>query len=156
MLLNGFSITDIFATDTKIPLSNCNSHYLSPVSYALQKQYEDLLKWLAAKGWLRFLSNIVGISSIDLNDATILANSLDNISRIVDIPGFDDFGGNKLVEPGNPSLSLLYHMLASPRVKDSAIVAYPSYQELDVLENYIFALKPIDKYLDGVNKCNLH
>jgi hypothetical protein len=63
------------------------------------------------------------------------------------IEGFEDFallsGPNvtKAIEPGSPARSLLYHALASPNVRPSSIPekAYPQPEELEVIENYIYA-----------------
>ncbi len=54
--------------------------------------------------------------------------------------GFDDFAGMNMIKPGFPAFSLLYHALASPRVRPASVTAYPELEQLDVLENYIYAL----------------
>jgi hypothetical protein len=66
-------------------------------------------------------------------------------------PGFEDFclGGNRAIEPGDPARSLLYHALASPDVHPTANGQpapdnrYPTPLELDLLENYIYSLRPV-------------
>jgi len=61
-------------------------------------------------------------------------------------PGFEDFAGSgvRLIEPGDPGRSLLYHALASPDVRPDGLdrAAYPTLTELDVVENAIYALAP--------------
>jgi hypothetical protein len=64
-------------------------------------------------------------------------------------PGLEDFDpqGVRAIEPGNPARSLLYHALASPDVlpkrNDGSPIAdtsYPTWDQLDVIENYIYSL----------------
>jgi len=65
--------------------------------------------------------------------------------------GFEDFclGGNRAIEAGDPARSLLYHALASPDVHPTANGQpvpdnrYPTLLELDLLENYIYSLRPV-------------
>ena len=75
-----------------------------------------------------------------------LLRRLPGIDRSV--KGFEDFSpaGRRAIEKGQPERSLLYHALASPLVhpfgddvpdEDS----YPTLEDLDTLENYIYALK---------------
>ena len=68
------------------------------------------------------------------------------------VPGFVDLNpsAKRAVEPGDPARSLLYHALASPDVhptlnSGSAIDEknYPTWEQLDVLENYIYSLAPL-------------
>jgi hypothetical protein len=63
-------------------------------------------------------------------------------------PGFGDFAphADRLVAPGRPGKSLLYHALASPDVHPTAAGApladesgYPTLAELDTVENFIYA-----------------
>lgn len=60
-------------------------------------------------------------------------------------PGFEDFApdATRAIEPGDPAHSLIYHALASPRVRPSSDDWYPSLAELDLVENYIYSLKPL-------------
>lgn len=93
------------------------------------------------------------LKSISCEDNTKLCEELNGITRINN--GFDDFEGNKLIEPGNPSLSLLYHALASQRAKDPTL-KYPSIEQLNVLENFIDGLKKWEDYLKNLNNENIH
>ena len=60
-------------------------------------------------------------------------------------PGFEDFApdAKRAVEPGDPAQSLIYHALASPRVHPPAKDWYPSLDQLDLIENYIYSLRPL-------------
>lgn len=69
-----------------------------------------------------------------------------------EVPGFEDFclAGKRGIEPGQPAASLLYHALASPNVHPTphgqpatAANAYPTLVEFDVVENYIYGLRPV-------------
>jgi len=59
------------------------------------------------------------------------------------VDGFDDFAGTQLIQPGYPAASLLYHMLASPRVQPDKFQSsqYPLQEQIDKLENVIYGLK---------------
>ena len=68
--------------------------------------------------------------------------------------GFADFDpmGKRAIEPGDPARSVLYHALASPNVlpklndgSDMAEKDYPTWAQLDVLENYIYSLVPLSE-----------
>ena len=94
--------------------------------------------------WAPYLKTTQGL---DLN-AEDLAEELGReltINR--EVPGFEDFfpEGDRGAAPGDPAASLLYHAFASPNVRpDGASSAdYPTWADLDVLENYIYSLKPI-------------
>jgi hypothetical protein len=103
---------------------------------------------LANRGWSDlFRSHGLNLRARDLES---------ELSRKLDVDreqaGFRDFcaDGNKGIEPGDPARSLLYHALASPDVhlttrrRGVATNGYPSLQELDEIENYIYSLKPFD------------
>lgn len=62
-------------------------------------------------------------------------------------PGFNTFAGVRAIHPGRPEFSALYHALASPNVSVAA-GAYPSLEQLDVLEDWIFAVAPISTHGD--------
>ena len=63
------------------------------------------------------------------------------------LPGFADFdpASRAAIVPGDPASSLVYHALASPIVKppNAGPGDYPDIAKLDLLENYIFSLKPL-------------
>jgi hypothetical protein len=74
------------------------------------------------------------------------------------IPGFADFAlqSDRGIYPGDPAQSLVYHALASPCVHptadrspaDSAL--YPDLKALDLLENWIWSLAPVEVPPDAV------
>jgi hypothetical protein len=100
---------------------------------------------LRARGWTAlFNQHGCDLAAADL--ATELRKEL-----VVDrtLPGFEDFSpdGVRAIEPGDPARSLLYHALASPLVHPPAtggiapaVDAYPTLEELDTVENYIYAV----------------
>jgi hypothetical protein len=102
-------------------------------------------------GWRQYLMRT---QKIDIR-ASDLAGELSKVRPINrEEPGFADFdpSGNRAIEPGNLARSLLYHALASPDVHptlddDSAIADrdYPTWRQLDVIENYIYSLAPFSK-----------
>lgn len=61
--------------------------------------------------------------------------------------GFKEFnpGSDKLIDPGNPASSFLYHAFSSPSVttifEGAELRIYPSWADIEVLENCIYALK---------------
>lgn len=76
-----------------------------------------------------------------------LIKNLPGIDRAV--PGFEDFAmnGKQAITAGQPSMSLLYHALASPLLtRDHVGVPLSGFAtpaELDTLENFIFSLASI-------------
>ena len=57
------------------------------------------------------------------------------------IEGFDEFSlqGKRAIEPGDPSLSLLYHALMHPGIVPEGITFWPTLEDIDSLENYIYS-----------------
>ncbi|WPU99205.1 hypothetical protein SNE26_24640 [Mucilaginibacter sp. cycad4] len=123
----------------------------------IEKQFWDLFGWLKTKGWHTYLTSVTNLHFDVSADAlaTVFAKPLNNMNNF---SGLDDFAGMRLIEPGRPSMSLLYHVLASPRVKPvldgSPMPAscFPSLEQLDILENYIYAQHvfqyPLDRLPD--------
>src|ERR1035438_6777186 len=113
---------------------------------------------LAPLGWAGLLAR---------HDLTLDTHTLQNSRRLAaelgrrikidrSVPGFEDFwpDGNRGIEPGRPSRSLLYHALASPLVHPESDEtpgpdAYPTLLELDAIENYIYGKrnKPLGYFL---------
>jgi len=58
-------------------------------------------------------------------------------------PGFEEFAfdGRRGIEPGVPGMSLLYHAFASADVRPAGAAPsdYPTLDEIDVVENYVYA-----------------
>lgn len=107
----------------------------------LIKEFENLLIFLTQNSW----SIVFQVHGWDLT-----ANSSQSqltINR--DAPGIEDFAleGIRAIEPGDPARSLLFHALLSPGVVEDAIIAWPSLQQIDLLENYIYSLKPLSKQI---------
>jgi hypothetical protein len=102
-------------------------------------------------GWRQYLMRTqkLDIRAADL--ATELSKDLP-INR--DEAGFRDFNpsGKRAIEPGDLSRSLLFHALASPDVRpkqnDGSVIPekdYPTWDQLDVIENYIYGLAPFSE-----------
>jgi hypothetical protein len=142
--LNVLPVLDVFAGITEIKsrgeLSVKNITSLPVIDDALQGQFNQLIDWLIQNGWADFLKNKTGV---DIRSKT-LEEELVRKLEIPDDSGLEDFAGIRLVEIGQPSLSLLYHVLASSRVKpfnDASF--YPTVAQLDLLEDYIYSLSPL-------------
>src|SRR6187402_3500956 len=118
---------------------------IAKISATVQNEFTALMKWLAENGWTKFLKDTTGVN-LSLNGEALNAELLRDFDattlKKLTTPesGFDDFAGMNLIKPGFPAFSLLYHALASPRVRSTSILAYPDLAQLDVLENYIYAL----------------
>lgn len=110
---------------------------------------ERLCARLAPLGW----GDLLLQHGLDL-EAPNLAGELGRTLPAIDrrLPGFEDFctGATRGVEPGDPAMSLLYHALTSPAVHPEANARhhpagrYPTLDELDTLETYIYGLRPLD------------
>ena len=105
-----------------------------------------LVRSLEGRGWGPTFS-AHGIDLADVHDAAGLLADRPGIDRTR--LGFEDFAeqGRRLLEPGDPALSLLHHALAHPGVHPSADgkgiaseTAYPTLAELDLVENAVYAL----------------
>jgi hypothetical protein len=107
---------------------------------------------LAPLGWRALLRNVTG-NKLDIAQSTPtalqreLTRNLGEIDRT--LTGFEDFAakGNKAITPAQPSLSLLYHALASPLItrdhEGRPLQGFATPAELDLLENFIFSLAPV-------------
>ena len=116
-------------------------------------QVKTVCDRLATLGWREFLKTATG-GALDIQKSTPaalrteLTKSLATIDR--SLAGLEDFAsaGRQAITAGQPALSLLYHALASPLVvrdhQGSAFRGYATPKELDVLENLIFGLTPLD------------
>jgi hypothetical protein len=107
---------------------------------ALFDRFEDICKRLAASGWAQVFSRH-GLNIALIGEALRieLLRDLPEIDR--QLPGFGDFAneGARGIEPGDPSRSLLYHALSSPHVGPPVVEYYPTLDELDIIENYVFS-----------------
>lgn len=112
-------------------------------SPALTARFVALLRWLDRVGWREAIREACGL------DLDPLAPALDALLfRPISAAAFGGFGGVRLVEPGDPAMSLLYHLLASPALtlpragRAAPASAYPSLAQIDLLEDYIQARLP--------------
>jgi hypothetical protein len=111
---------------------------------ALIDDVQAICRRLGRQKWKElFLKHGLDITADDLEPE--LAKELP-IKRSV--PGFEDFAANgkRGIEPGKPGLSLLFHGLASPLVREvdgRTLGAFPTLRELDTIENYVFAARKV-------------
>ncbi|MFV8343578.1 hypothetical protein [Flavobacterium sp. XS2P39] len=123
----------------------------------LKKEFANLLLWLQENKWNEFFKESFGLN-LDPNSAELAENLNKELLDVGKVIGFDDFAGCRAIEPGFPSMSLLYHGLASPRVTPKlngvgfTIEQYPDLQKLEILENYITCLKDIQIQADDFNE----
>lgn len=112
---------------------------------ALIEQVKQICTRLAPHGWRELLLHQgLDITATDLEAE--LAKELQNIDR--NIEGFNDFAleGIRGIEPRKPARSLLFHALAAPsvvkNVDGSELTAFPTLAELEIIENYVYGVKP--------------
>lgn len=112
---------------------------------ALIDEVKAICNRLAASGWDALLAQH-GLNIAATNLADELSRKLTNIKRSA--KGFEDFAleGERGIEPGHPARSLLYHAFASPNVltgvDGSDLKEFPTLEELDTIENYVYGVKP--------------
>lgn len=112
---------------------------------ALKDDIFNLCTKLSQHGWrelmLSVTNNQVDIQQVSADSlvAELLKSVAENVNRT--IRGFEDYrlDGNRSIEPGNFSKSLLYHALASPKVVGPSLSYYPTFDELDLVENFIYS-----------------
>ena len=107
---------------------------------------------LANAGWRELLLKH-GLDIRQSSSANLKAALEQQLTIDRSVPGFEDFVSDTAqgIEPGNVAESLLYHAFASPHVQRSPsteaglgamsteLAEFPTLQELDTVENYIFA-----------------
>jgi hypothetical protein len=125
--------------------TDCDLRTISPVHSVLQTSFNDLLERMVENGWGKLFAELLqtdmqGLAtlSVDKLIAPFDKRQIQSL-KASNISGFDDFAGDRLIAPGFPAYSLLYHALASPRVK-AAGITYPSLVDIDLMENYIYAI----------------
>jgi len=141
LLLGGLNPLNVFGSGF-----NGSGEGMAPtaeLSPALALKFKELLKWLHDNGWIDYLNKTLSLN-IDASDADV--DHYMQKQQFAKIDGFDDFAGHRLIEPGYPSGSLLYHALASPRVKPKGFGPhqYPGILQLDILENIIYGLRAVE------------
>lgn len=112
---------------------------------ALKGEVLKLCNKLTKNGWRDLILSVTN-NELDIKQSSAnklkeaLLKPIDEINR--GIPGFDDYrlDGNQGITPRSFSKSLLYHALASPNVVDSSLTYYPSLEDLDLIENFIYSL----------------
>ena len=112
---------------------------------ALLNEVKTVLDRLGRAGWRNYLLETQGLDICAPELAAELSKDL-KVNR--EVPGFEDFApqGQRAIEPGDPARSLLYHALASRNVRPALPDdAYPSWTDLDCLENYIYGLAPLSE-----------
>lgn len=139
VMLAGLPVLDFFSVE-KLPILPFDD-----IDKGVKEKMLNLISWMKDQGWQAYLKKELKINVL-LHDLNALTKPLENIASITQKAGIEDFGGNKLIEPGSPSLSLLYHLLASPRVKSAQFKKYPEVSQLDDIENYIYAFVDIAAY----------
>ncbi|HEX2682740.1 MAG TPA: hypothetical protein VHL77_02335, partial [Ferruginibacter sp.] len=129
--------------DEKKPLSVSG---LANVSDNMESSFRELINWLRTNGWGAYLNQALGVN-LDLDGEELKKELIKEIDRNKlaalrqnEALGFDDFSGERLILPGFPAYSLLFHTMASPRVRPDAVKEYPSLTQVDLMENYIYAL----------------
>ena len=114
---------------------------------ALLQEFRELLQRLAAGGWQPLFERL----GLDPGSASLKADLLrdvDDIAGIRTLAGFEELCGRarRLIEPGKPAESVLFHAIASPAVRvapDGAdLTAFPTAADLDLAENIVFGLQP--------------
>lgn len=125
---------------------------LPPLHPAIREGFTGLLQWLQDTGWLRHIGDLTGIS-LGINEPLQPALFQEfPPGPVRTTAGCEDFLGVRLIQPGYPALSLLYHLLASPLSllpagsgSEAADPShYPGLEQLDLLENYIYGLMHLD------------
>jgi hypothetical protein len=115
---------------------------------ALIDSVARICRRLAPLGWAKLLSRQgLNLDAPTLRNSRALQTELERTLPIDrSTPGFEDFwpDGVRAVQAGRPSRSLLYHALSSPLVHpapDGMVKPsfYPSLEELDTIENYIYS-----------------
>lgn len=109
----------------------------------VESKFKDVFQWLKDNNWDNYIQRELGLSLPAEYSIDELASV--NLSVDREKKGLDDFGGSKWIEPGIPSKSLLYHLMASPRIQSKLIKSYPSIELLDSIENYIFDIADWDE-----------
>src|SRR5580698_7648747 len=100
---------------------------------------------LQAAGWRDYL---LRVSDLDIGQegAEPLARELSRVLQRIDrnAPGFRDFAleGKRAIEPGQPAHSLLFHALAAPQLGVGQVASFPSYEDIEAVENYVYGISP--------------
>jgi hypothetical protein len=141
-----FSILDVFA-NTRYGDMEIDANPNFRINASLKIEVAEIFDWLNRSGWLNHLSTITGIDLSSVKDFSqdifYKRFTADILNRIKSYSEYKDFGGRQFIEPGYPALSLVFHMVANPRVKPMVEqqVNYPTKEHIDTLEDYVYAIK---------------
>lgn len=153
-LLSLPSFATVFALGSCAPKAHTLPEDLADVSPDLQSHADALFDWIRKNGWADYLETL-NLSLPASTDVHALSSLIPEgaLQALVKTKGFEDFAGNKLIEPGFPAMSLLYHLLANPRVKPGGFTEaqYPELAQLDLLEDFIYALLNWSAYQEQYN-----
>ncbi|MFL6388894.1 MAG: hypothetical protein ACJ71U_15535 [Terriglobales bacterium] len=107
----------------------------------LLEQMYRLCGELINTGWDDVLQGIAGLNLKQKNPQD-LAKELARPLQIKPNQRPSDLAASacRAVEPGKPAQSFLYHVLASPGFTSTRIQGYPTHDQLEVVENYIYGL----------------
>ncbi|MBV4360492.1 hypothetical protein [Pinibacter aurantiacus] len=119
------------------------------INKAINYKLDKLFEWMRSNGWIDYLEELSG-KKLNGNINDLLPTLTGEISRekitvLRATRGFEDFAGNRLITPGFPAFSLIYHALASSRVKPTRLKDYCGLEQLDILEAAIYALSNWEK-----------
>lgn len=145
-LLATLPLSDLFGKD--LPAGELPILPSDQINPETEEKFKSTLDWMLKNGWSSYIQDELNIN-LNISSATApenLQQELSDMGNLRKIRGLEDFAGKQLIQPGIPEESLLYHLMASPRVKSSAIQSYPEIEQLDALENYIYGLVDLDKY----------
>lgn len=123
-----------------------NPYQFAPVSNQLADDFNEFIKWVRGAGWAAYLQTALDVNLFlegeELKKELLKELNADRLAalRQKEKSGYDDFAGERLLQPGFPAYSLLFHSMASPRVRPAEIKEYPTLQQIDTLENYIYAI----------------
>lgn len=111
---------------------------------SLAETVKTICRRLAPLGWKSLFAQH-GLD-IEANDLVAELEKPLQVNRTA--AGFEDFAreGTRGIEPGNPARSLLYHALASPRVRvgggGQPLQDFPTPAEIEAVENYVYGSRP--------------
>ncbi|MGN7864110.1 hypothetical protein [Chryseobacterium sp. 22458] len=138
--LSCFPMNNIFSSLPKITSTGDALGYLARPSADLAQRMGKLLQWMKENGWISYLESVLGMKLPEKREEWLKPLNSTVLSRLQQKSEYKDFGGDSLLNPGFPQFSLIYHLLASPRVRPATVTAYPGIEDLDLLEDYIFSM----------------
>jgi hypothetical protein len=126
---------------------------LGQVPIHIEESFRAVLRWMEDHGWSELLEQVTGEAFDGERPLERWLAPVALRTSLDDRPGFDDFGGSHWIVPGDPAMSLLYHALASPHVflpsTHDVPANYASIEQVDAVENYVYALSSISREFLG-------